>query len=65
MAKESKGKKKKKNKPTSKKYSHYSIVDGKIVREKTCTRCGAGIFLMKTPHRLYCGKCHMTEYIKK
>jgi len=57
-------KRKKKNKPTSKKYSKYKIENNKIIREKTCPRCGAGVFLMKTNNRLYCGKCHYTEFIK-
>lgn len=56
------GKKKHKNKPTSKKYSKYKIEGNKIIRGKTCPRCGAGIFLMETDNRLYCGKCHYTEF---
>ena len=62
--KEAKGKKPHKNKPTSKKYLKYKVEDGKIVREKSCPRCGAGVFLMKAKNRLYCGKCHYTEFIK-
>ena len=42
------GKKTKKNKPTSKKYTKYKIEGDSIVREKSCPRCGPGIFLMKT-----------------
>ena len=60
-----KGKKPHKNKPTSKKYSKYKIVDGKIIREKFCPRCGAGIFLMQTKDRVYCGKCHYSEFMAK
>jgi ribosomal protein S27AE len=45
-----KGKKPHKNKPTSKKYSKYKI---------------EGIFLMDTKDRLYCGKCHYSEFKKK
>lgn len=63
--KERKGKKPHKNKPTSKKYSKYKIEGGKIVREKTCPRCGLGVFLAKTKDRLYCGRCHYTEFIQK
>jgi small subunit ribosomal protein S27Ae len=58
------GKKTKKNKPTSKKYTKYKIEGDSIVREKSCPRCGPGIFLMKTNNRTYCGKCHYTEFIK-
>ena len=57
-----KGKKPHKNKPTSKKYTKYKIEGDKITREKTCPRCGPGIFLMITKDRKYCGKCHYTEF---
>ena len=63
--KERKGKKPHKNKPTSKKYTKYKVEEGKLVREKSCPRCGVGVFLMKTNNRLYCGKCRYTEYIKR
>ncbi len=59
------GKKPHKNKPASKRYTKYKVESGKIVREKTCPRCGAGIFLMKAKNRLYCGKCHYTEFFGK
>jgi small subunit ribosomal protein S27Ae len=62
MAKESKGKKPHKNKSTSKKYTKYKIEGDKIVREKSCPRCGLGIFLMKANNRLYCGRCHYTLF---
>jgi ubiquitin-small subunit ribosomal protein S27Ae len=59
----SEGKKTPKNKPTSKKYSKYTIEGDKIVsKEKTCPRCGPGVFLMKATNRLYCGRCHYTEF---
>ena len=60
-----KGKKKTKNKPTSKKYTKYKIEGGKLVREKSCPRCGPGIFLSQGQGRIYCGKCHFTEFDKK
>ena len=63
--KERKGKKKHKNQPTSKKWKMYKIQGDKITREKTCPRCGPGIFLMKADNRLYCGKCHLTEFTAK
>ena len=66
MAKgEKKGKKPHKNKPTSKKYKMYKIDGDTIKRERSCPRCGIGVFLMKTPNRLYCGKCHYTEFLKQ
>lgn len=64
MAKEAKGKKAKKNKPTSKKYTKYKIEDNKIIKGKTCPRCGPGIFVMNSSNRIYCGKCHYTEFQK-
>ncbi|MAG07598.1 30S ribosomal protein S27ae [Candidatus Pacearchaeota archaeon] len=59
---EKRGKKPHKNKPTSKKYTKYQIEGDKIVRGKTCPRCGPGIFLMDVSNRSYCGKCHYTEF---
>ena len=59
-----KGKKPHKNKPTSKKYKFYKIEDGKIIRGKTCPRCGLGVFLAKMKNRLYCGKCAYTSFDK-
>ena len=62
-----KGKKVHKNKPTSKKYMRYKIKDGKLIKDRHCPRCGPGIFLAKSKKgdRLYCGKCHYTEFVKK
>ena len=60
-----KGKKTKKNKPTSKKYSKYKVENNILVREKYCPRCGPGIFLMNASNRLYCGKCRYTEFKSK
>jgi len=60
-----KGKKKHINKPTSKKYSKYKVEGGKVSREKCCPRCGPGTFLGGGNGRLYCGRCHYTEFEKK
>ena len=60
-----KGKKKHKNQPTSKKWTKYKINGEKISRERSCPRCGPGIFLSTGQGRLYCGKCHFTEFSKK
>jgi len=65
MAKKSKaktGKKPHKNKATSKKYTKYKIDGDKITRERFCPRCGPGIFLLKAKDRVYCGKCHYSEF---
>ncbi len=60
-----KGKKKHTNNPPSKRWEKYKIEGEKLVREKTCPRCGPGIFLMQAKDRLYCGKCHFTEFSSK
>ena len=60
--KEFKGKKKRKNKPASQRWKKYHIQGDKVTKERECPRCGAGIFLMKAKDRLYCGKCHYTEF---
>ncbi|HEA46587.1 MAG TPA: 30S ribosomal protein S27ae [Candidatus Pacearchaeota archaeon] len=60
-----KGKKPHKNKPTSKKYTKYKIEGDKVTRERFCPRCGPGIFLMNAKDRVYCGKCHYSEFASK
>lgn len=60
-----KGKKPHKNKPTSKKYTKFKIDGDKITRERSCPRCGPGVFLMNSQGRLYCGKCHYSEFETK
>lgn len=57
------GKKKRRNKPTSQKWKKYKIQGDTIVREANCPRCGPGVFLMKAKDRIYCGKCHYTEFL--
>lgn len=64
-AKAKKGKRPHKNKPTSKKYAKYKIEGDKITRHRFCPRCGPGIFLMDSKGRVYCGKCHYSEFESK
>ncbi len=59
-----KGKKPHKNKPTSKKYTKYKIEGDKITRERSCPRCGPGIFVTNSLGRVYCGRCHYTSFDK-
>ena len=61
----SRGKKPHKNKPTSQKWKFYKIDGDKVTRERNCPRCGVGTFLMNAKDRLYCGKCHYTEFISQ
>ena len=61
-----KGKKKHTNKPTSAKYKKYTVEGDKIIKKaRSCPRCGPGIFLMKAEKRVYCGKCHYSEFESK
>lgn len=57
-----KGKRPHKNQPTSKKYSKYKVNGEEVTRERYCPRCGPGVFLMVANNRVYCGKCHYTEF---
>lgn len=60
-----KGKKPHKNKPTGKKYVHYTVEGENVKRAKYCPRCGPGIFLADHKTRVYCGKCRYTEFVGK
>ena len=64
-SKPKKGKKQHKNKKTSKKYTKYKIQGDKIARGRFCPRCGPGVFLMNSQGRVYCGKCHYSEFESK
>ena len=57
-----KGKKKVKPKKPSEKWKKYKLEGDKVVRERSCPRCGPGVFLKD---RLYCGKCQYTEFHAK
>ena len=62
----SEGKKVRKKKPASERYKKYKISGDKIERlARFCPRCGPGIFLMTATNRLYCGRCHYTEFISE
>ena len=55
-----------KNKVSPKNYKKYVVSGGKIERKgKFCPKCGAGVFLAQHKDRLYCGKCHYTEFTGK
>ena len=65
MAEKTKSKVKgKDNRTVSKKWKKYTISGDKVIRAKTCPRCGPGIFLAVHKGRLYCGKCAYTEFTK-
>ncbi len=62
--KEGKGKKPHINKPTSKKYEHYTLSGNALQKGKFCPRCGPGVFLAVHKDRLSCGRCKYTEFLK-
>ncbi len=31
-------------------------------KNKSCPKCGSGVFLAAHKDRLYCGRCHYTEF---
>ena len=44
----------------------YDSKGGQLKRlRKSCPKCGAGHFLGEHKNRLFCGKCHYTEFVKK
>jgi len=58
-------KKSSKERTPSKKWEKYKIEGDKIIRSRSCPRCGPGIFLAVSSNRLYCGKCHYTSFDKE
>lgn len=53
-------KQRKPHKP-SQKWKKYEIKDNKLIRKKSCPKCGVGIFLAEHKDRFYCGKCKYME----
>jgi ubiquitin-small subunit ribosomal protein S27Ae len=63
MAKDNKEKPKKEGKKLS---ALYDISDETITRKnKTCPKCGPGIFLANHSNRVVCGKCGYVEINSK
>jgi len=58
-------KKKIKNKIPSKVWTKYKIEGGRLVKGKSCPKCGAGYFLANHKDRLFCGHCHYLEVKQK
>ncbi len=58
-------KKKRKNKMPSKVWTKYKLEGDKLIRAKTCPKCGPGFFLANHKDRLYCGNCRYVEIVKK
>lgn len=61
-----KGKKVRKKKPGRKLYALYTVSSGKIEKKnRTCPKCGPGMFMGKHKDRIVCGKCGYVEYGKR
>ena len=57
------GKPKKKGKSLS---ALYTAAGERVQRKnKFCPKCGPGMFMAIHSNRLYCGKCHYVEFLKK
>ena len=47
-------------------YKAYKVEGDKAVRQrKSCPKCGAGVFMAQHKDRIYCGRCHYTEFMGK
>ena len=58
------GKKQKKPKKPNQVWKIYEKSGDSIKRKnKTCPKCGAGVYLARHKDRLTCGKCHYMEKI--
>jgi len=54
---------KKKQKRTSARYKLYTVSGTTLSRKnKSCPKCGAGIFLAKHKDRASCGSCGYSEF---
>jgi len=58
-------KKKVKNKKQSEVWKKYKIEGDKLVRGRSCQRCGIGYFLADHSDRFVCGHCNFVEMKKK
>ncbi len=57
------GKKKRKPRKPSERWKKYRVSGTSIERSaKFCPRCGAGVFLAEMKDRVFCGRCHYTEF---
>ena len=56
---------KKKEKKASKPMQVWKLYDKGTRKNKTCPKCGPGVFLAAHKDRLSCGQCDYTEFLKK
>ena len=48
----------------AKKSDKYSVEGNRVVKKRTCPKCGPGVFLAKHQDRMHCGRCGYTEFPK-
>jgi len=59
-------KRKRKPRKTSSKYKLYKVSNDSVERKnKFCPKCGSGVFMAQHKDRIYCGRCHYTEFSGK
>ncbi len=47
-------------------HKFYTISGNKVERKnKSCPKCGQGVFLAEHKDRVTCGQCHYTEFKKR
>jgi len=57
---------KRKDKKTSAKYKGYEVKGDSLTRKnKSCPKCGAGVFMASHKNRDTCGQCGYTEMKSK
>ncbi|MBI4210734.1 MAG: 30S ribosomal protein S27ae [Candidatus Diapherotrites archaeon] len=46
----------------SRKGTYYKAEGQKIIRKKSCPKCGPGVFMAQHEKRTHCGRCGYTEF---
>ena len=52
----------KKQKKPSKPVKAHTFFDNGKLKKRTCPKCGPGVHLAEHNNRVYCGKCHYSEF---
>ncbi len=48
--------------PKMRKGTYYKVEGGKLLRKKSCPKCGPGVFMAQHEKRSHCGRCGYTEF---
>lgn len=59
---EKEAKQKGKGSGKQKKAGFYKLDGTKLIRKRTCPKCGPGVFMAIHEKRQHCGKCGYTEF---